>query len=348
MEKRGEVIIHRKALDSVPVSVIIPSYNTEKYIAKCLNSVISQSIPVEVILVDNDSSDKTLELSISILQKSEKDFIVLKNYSRGNVSLSRNLGIEYARGEYIYFLDSDDFLTHTDALKIAYEKAKDEQLDIVHFGFNRVTEKGRVILPYALLYGYVQNLTDGINALKMFLKGRIWFCIGNTIYRKDFIKTNNIKFTENCYVGEDQEFIIKALSHSEKVNSVRKTFVGYVIRKNSLSKISTDLFKAVETFERVKCYLKSNGMDEIIPMIDDYKIPYLIVRAFFKATRNTKFDAIERIFDDNPKYFDYLKKAKFGFDFYSIPTFIFSKLILTFPKFSYYFAKLTSIFLQIA
>jgi len=329
----------------VTVSVIIPTYNSEKYVEKCLQSVIMQTLEkIEIIVVDNVSSDRTVELVEALLSNSTRAYKIINNPKLG-VSYSRNIGLSVAKGEYIYFLDSDDYLTRNEALKTAYDLAKYENLDIVHFGFDRVNEDGKLIISYNRLYNYIESLTNGQAVLKEYLKSKIWFCVWNAIYKRETVQKNSITFVEDCFVGEDQEFVIKVLANSTNVLSIRTSFLNYVIRKDSLSKKAHEQFQAVDTFERVKKYLSMNnkGFEEIISIIDNHKIPYLIMRAIFKSVRSgISFEDIREIMNKNQRYIEYLKKARFGINLYYFSTYLTAKSFLILPRFSVAFMKILS------
>ena len=113
------------------VSVIIPVYNTEKYLRQCLDSVIHQSLrEIEIICVDDGSTDS----SARILEKYRAEDARIKMIHQGNAGLSaaRNTGLRAARGEYVYFIDSDDYV-ETNALEFVYKEAKRDRLDILFF-----------------------------------------------------------------------------------------------------------------------------------------------------------------------------------------------------------------------
>lgn len=322
----------------VTISVIIPTYNSEKYIEKCLQSVIEQTLEkIEVIVVDNVSNDRTVELAESLLSRSNRTYKIISNPKLG-VSYSRNIGLSMANGKYVYFLDSDDYLTNNEGLKTAYQLAESKKLDVVHFGFDRVDENANPISRYNRLYEYVKEVRDGNTILKEYLKGKIWFWIGNAIYKREIIQKNSITFVEGCFVGEDQEFIVKVLANSTSVLSIRTSLVNYVIRKNSLSKKTLELFQAVDTFERIKEYLNIHieDHDELISIIDNHKIPYLIMRAVFKSIRlGVGLDDIMEIMNKNPRYIKYLKNVKFGTNLYYFSTYISAKIFLLFPRLSF-------------
>jgi hypothetical protein len=250
-----------------------------------------------------------------------------------------------ANGEYVYFLDSDDYLTDNYALETVYNLAKSKNLDIVHFGFDRVNENGNIITRYNQMYKYVEYIGNIKKILKEYLLGNIWFWTGNAIYKREIIQKNFIMYVENCFVGEDQEYIIKVIANSMNVLSIKKSLVNYVIRKNSLSKKTLELFQAVDTFERIKEYLNIHFDDfyDLIFIIDNYKIPYLIMRAVFKSVKfGASLNDIMNKIDNNPKYINYLKNVKFSTNHYYFLSYISTKIFLLFPRFSFCIMKVFS------
>ena len=111
----------------IKVSVIIPMYNVEKYIGQCVESVCGQTLrELEVICIDDGSNDATAQVVESLREKDERVSLVVQRNQ--GVSASRNAGLKLARGEYISFLDSDDYLKEN-ALEILYAEAKEKELD---------------------------------------------------------------------------------------------------------------------------------------------------------------------------------------------------------------------------
>jgi glycosyltransferase involved in cell wall biosynthesis len=329
----------------IAISIIIPTYNSEKYIEKCIQSVIRQTLEkIEILIVDNVSNDQTVKLAESLLLNSNRIFKIISNPKLG-VSCSRNIGLSMANGEYVYFLDSDDYLTDNYALETVYNLAKSKNLDIVHFGFDRVNENGNIITRYNQMYKYVEYIGNIKKILKEYLLGNIWFWTGNAIYKREIIQKNFIMYVENCFVGEDQEYIIKVIANSMNVLSIKKSLVNYVIRKNSLSKKTLELFQAVDTFERIKEYLNIHFDDfyDLIFIIDNYKIPYLIMRAVFKSVKfGASLNDIMNKIDNNPKYINYLKNVKFSTNHYYFLSYISTKIFLLFPRFSFCIMKVFS------
>ncbi|WP_309574196.1 glycosyltransferase family 2 protein [Candidatus Bacteroides intestinigallinarum] len=115
--------------NKIKVSIVIPVYNTEKYVRQAVESVMSQTLKeLEIIIINDGSSDKSLD----ILQKLSNTDNRIRVYSQLNQgqSVARNTGISHAHGEYIYFMDSDDLL-EKDAMELCYYKCKEAQLDFV-------------------------------------------------------------------------------------------------------------------------------------------------------------------------------------------------------------------------
>ena len=126
------------------VSVIIPVYNSEKYIEKCINSVLEQDYQeFELILINDGSKDGSLKI-LERYKEKYKEKIVLVNQENCGVSKTRNNAIQIANGEYIMFMDNDDFIDK-DYIKTYIEEIEKEDLDVVIGGYRRPNEKGKVI-----------------------------------------------------------------------------------------------------------------------------------------------------------------------------------------------------------
>ena len=131
-------------MSQIKVSVIIPVYNTEKYLVKCLVSVLNQSLrEIEIICINDCSTDNSDEI-INKFQKQDSRIIYKKNNNNKGLSISRNIGIECARGRYIFFLDSDDYIKEN-TLEELYYKAYEYNLDILYFGFNEIQINGEKV-----------------------------------------------------------------------------------------------------------------------------------------------------------------------------------------------------------
>ena len=120
-----------KSIDNPKVSVIIPVYNTGKYVEEAVCSIMNQTLSeLEIIIVNDGSTDDSLQI-VTCLQKEDSRIIIHSQENKG-LSAARNKGLKYASGDYIYFMDSDDILNRN-ALKTCFDKCSSENLDFVYF-----------------------------------------------------------------------------------------------------------------------------------------------------------------------------------------------------------------------
>lgn len=198
------------------VSVIIPAYNAEKTIAKSIESVLNQKLKgIEIIVVNDGSTDKTYEVA----KRYENSNVEVLNKENGGVSTARNAGIDAADGEYIAFLDSDDYYD-TDAITKMYDIAKESKLDIVSCGH---AEKN------ATLYGGNDQTFDdfiattnkeiGQHYLDLFPKSA---CM--KLFRTAIIKKYKIRFDEGMSLGEDLYFTWSILPYVSRTGGVGSVF----------------------------------------------------------------------------------------------------------------------------
>lgn len=242
------------------VSLIIPVYNVENYIEKCLKSVVNQTLKdMEVIIVNDGSKD-------SSKQKIEK---YLKKYPRikylekenGGLSDARNYGMQYATGEYIAFLDSDDYVEET-MYEEMYNVAQKEAADMVECNF---------------IWEYPDKKREDIGAVynskrEMVEKARVvaW----NKLIKRELLEKTGVKFPIGLRY-EDVEFFYKLVPYLEKVSFVKKCFVHYIQRGNSIANTQNIRTKEIFTvLQNVISYYRENGF------YDEYKdeLEFIYVR----------------------------------------------------------------------
>ena len=219
------------------ISIIVPVYNVEKYIAKCLKSLTLQTLQgIEIIIVNDGSLDR----SIDIIEKYVKENPTkIKYYEKknGGLSSARNYGIEYATGEYIAFLDSDDYV-EINMYEEMYNLAKKENADMVECDFIWEWEYGKKVYDKRREYKTKEDIMK---------KPRVvaW----NKIYKREILNKNKIRFPEGL-IYEDMEFFYKLLPHLNKISYINKYFVHYIQRKDSISNKQTkkieDIFKILD------------------------------------------------------------------------------------------------------
>ena len=178
------------------LSVIVPVYNGEQYIEECLRSIMNQSYKdLQIIVVNDGSTDSTKIIIEKIMVEDCR--INLVNQRNNGVSSARNLGIEYAREEFITFVDCDDTLD-LDMYEILMKYTKTSDFDIIHCGYKRISKNGikEVSGSSKVL---IQNSYE---ALECILKGKVFVAsLWNKIYRKSLF--NGIKFDESIKINED-------------------------------------------------------------------------------------------------------------------------------------------------
>lgn len=202
------------------ISVIVPVYNTENYLRECFDSLVSQTYKnIEFIIVNDGSKDNSIKI---INEYSEKypNFKVINQENRG-YSGARNSGLKIAEGDYIGFVDSDDYISPVMFEKMA-QAAEKEQSDIVSCGFFRVFDNKKVKDSNELYVSLLSKEKENIPEL-LLDHAFVW----NRIYRKKMLEENNIIFPYDIDFGEDIFFHKKALIFAKKVSYIRDVLYYY-------------------------------------------------------------------------------------------------------------------------
>ncbi len=215
------------------VSVIIPVYNVENYLARCLDSVLGQTLKdIEIICVNDGSTDKSVE----ILQKYAKKDARIKvvNQKKEGVSVARNTGIVNATGEYIAFLDSDDFVD-LDFYEKLFNNIEIQKADIACASIIRENEKKKTCLVDYTKVEVSHNTTEKFLLAHSPKYNFVW----NKLYRRKFLVNNNLKFVVGM-IYEDMCFTPDVLETSGCLITVPNTYYHYWKTPNSLIKRDSD------------------------------------------------------------------------------------------------------------
>lgn len=231
------------------VSVIVPVYNVENYIDRCLNSLVNQTLhDIEIIVVNDGSTDN----SINIIKKYQNEYankVKCVEKENGGLSDARNYGMKFATGDYIAFLDSDDYVDTTIYEKM-YNKAVEENCDFVEcdfiwkYGNNEVKDYGEIYK----------------NKHEMLEKARVvaW----NKLIKRDLIVRAGIEFPKGLRY-EDVEFFYKLLPFIGKFGFVKEYLIYYVQRENSIANTQNERTKEMFTvLDNVLNYYRENGLYE--------------------------------------------------------------------------------------
>lgn len=255
------------------ISVIVPFYNVEKYIEKCLETLVNQTLEdIEIILVNDGSKDKSDVVAKKFLNKYPEKIIYLEK-ENGGLSDARNFGISYARGEYVAFLDSDDYVEY-DMYEKMYRVAQKENSDMVECDFyweyqNKIKED----------IGEIYN-----NKLEMLEKIRVvaW----NKLIKNEVLQKSKVQFPKG-YRYEDVEFTYKLIPYLEKVSFVKEPFIHYVQRSNSISNSQNEKNKDIfEVLEHVIDYYKEKGIyNEYKSQLEYIYTRYLLCSSFLRIVK---------------------------------------------------------------
>lgn len=211
-------------------SIIIPVYNVEKYITKCLESIEKQTYKsYEVIIVNDGTKDNSQKIIDDFVSKHSENF---KSYIKENGGLSdaRNYGIEKAKGEYIVFLDADDYIDEKLLEEINAKIENDKDIDLIKVPINTISEDGKITNTEII----EEKILSGQELFIYLRKKRI--CIEpawSYVVKVEYWKKNNFKFPVGK-LHEDFATILILLIKAKKISIVSKTYYNYLIRENSI------------------------------------------------------------------------------------------------------------------
>ena len=230
------------------VSVIIPVYNVENYVAECLESVCDQTLrDIEIICINDAATDGSREV-VRKFAESDPRIRLYDNEKNLGLASTRNRGLESARGEYIYFLDSDDMIEKT-SLEELYSAAESDRLDAAVFAARFIYEDESLRPNFshnpAVFKGEYPDVMSGRQLYKKWMA--IWDWMPSQpryFYRRSFLKDNNIRFIDGM-LHEDETFAFEVLMNAERMRVIPKE---YFIRRFRTSSImsSTPTMKNVE------------------------------------------------------------------------------------------------------
>jgi len=240
------------------ISIIIPVYNAENYIEKCLDKVLQIPIEKEVIVINDGSKDETLNKA----KKYTKDIILLNNKQNKGVSYSRNLGIKKSTQKYLTFLDVDDDFEEDILLKMI-EKIEKEQSDIVVANYDEINIKTKKVTQSK--YTYKDDSYDSSCLLPSYLTDKISPAIWDKVYNTDFIK--KISFDPTLQVGEDILFCLEAFSQAKKITLLNEVYYHYYQNDTSVMHQVND--KLLQ-FSRVTEQITSIAKEELNKFPKEY------------------------------------------------------------------------------
>ncbi|MBU3188428.1 glycosyltransferase [Clostridium bowmanii] len=276
-------------LSEIKVSIIIPVYNVEDYIEKCLSSAVGQTlIGIEIIVVNDGSTDESMKI-VDIFENRHSNIRVI-NQENGGLSFARNSGITIARGKYIAFIDSDDYIDET-MIKTMYNSAEDGKLDLVACNLTKVDDTGKVI-------GEEKNAIDcnctydKVEGTREYLLNNIPSYAWNKLYRRTLFIDNKISYPVGR-LYEDIGTTFELLFNAHRIGFINESLYFYVQREGAITKVPT--YKAggdiINTVDEIKSTLSKS---EIYYKYDEafkvFSLKYLFLAnvLFYKRYSITK------------------------------------------------------------
>ena len=242
-DTQAKILIQNKVNYTPKVSVIIPVYNVEEYLRECLDSVVNQTLKeIEIICVDDGSTDNSLEI-LKEYAKKDNRISVLTQENSGS-GKSRNNGINNAKGEFIAFMDSDDFYPSHNTLENMYTKACKYNVNICGGSLNQLKEGKIITDPKLFEEGYTFKKEGVINYQDYQFDYGYW----RFIYKRQFLRENQLYFPDYLR-QQDPPFFIKAMATAQRFYALAEaTYVYRVSHKNIqwTERKVVDMFKGIE------------------------------------------------------------------------------------------------------
>ena len=245
-------------------SVILPIYKVEKYLRECVDSILNQTFgDYELILVDDGSPDASGAICDDYAKKDARIKVIHKK--NGGLSDARNAGFEIARGEYVVFIDSDDYVTDADFLKKISEKIDERGSDIILYKYSKLYDETKKMDPPTFSLGFADGITDSDELLYELVKrdayyGMAWI----KAFRREVAVNGNVKF-EKGLLGEDMDWYFGLLLHSQGISAIDESFIAYRQREGSITathkiKNLTDFIYILEKWHGI---IKSADIKEV-------------------------------------------------------------------------------------
>lgn len=224
------------------VSVIVPCYDVEVYLDRCMASLLIQTLSdIEIIMVDDGSPDRVPLMCDEYAQKDSRIKVIHK--SNGGLGYARNSGLDLATGEYVVFIDSDDYID-SDALEKLYVEAREKQVDAVFSGFYVQNKQGgweehiEYSAPQVMLGTEINEFKLGMIASAPHdkVERHYWVSVWHALYNRSLIEKHHIRFvSERDYAAEDIPFQVQFLSYARKVSYLPECFYHYCTNGASLT-----------------------------------------------------------------------------------------------------------------
>ena len=255
----------------IKVSVVMPIYNAGDYLTRAIGDILQQTLPeLELICVNDGSTDNSLSIIKSFMKKDQR--IKLINQQNAGTSVARNVGIEAAVGQYIIFLDADDFY-EKDLLKQLYEAAEKDSLDVAVARFDIYNDnQNKYSLPMEEPHSgiFVDGSVSSKNEYPDFILSSTTGYVWNKLFRTTFVKNMELAFDPELYVFEDVCFVCSALALAERVAKIDDILIHHrVYSEQSRARLFRKYYSQVPVvYKKLKDFLMQRGL--YIPLKKGY------------------------------------------------------------------------------
>ncbi len=240
----------------IKVSVIIPVFNVEKYLNQCLDSVCAQTLKdIEIICINDGSTDNSYNLLCEYAKLDSR--IIIVNQNNKGVSSARNAGVKLAKGEFLCFIDSDDYVD-SDYLEKLYQSAVTNNCEIACSGFIKVSGIRKSVKKEISKVAVLKNISEKIEIEQIPKHNYIW----NKIFLRRSFTNNNFKFVEGRFF-EDIEIVIKILNTMGDMVTVPDVYYYYrknpdsIVHRQNIKK-KQDYYWAISEFQK---YINENNIE---------------------------------------------------------------------------------------
>lgn len=322
------------------ISVIIPVYNVEKYLDQCIQSIIQQTYKdLEIILVDDGSKDQSGTICDRYASIDQRIKVIHK--SNGGLSNARNTGLQEASGDYVLFVDSDDYYEKKDGIEILLQSIINHPVDILNFHFKKYIEDKE---QYQIVFNEIS--TDELYAIKNYEDQLAWMMKNsqyissacNKLIKRQLLIENHLFFEEGV-LSEDIEWSIKLMIIARSMGISNLDFYVYRQREDSIThsvsdKHIQDLFQIIDKSNELINKLSNKKIKESCYHYLSFQYGTLLINIHYasKKIRNMYYDKIKKYsyilayHCDNRIKILYYIKCIFGFRTLYLATSIFSKV----------------------
>lgn len=285
---------------SPKISIIVPVYKVEEYLSKCIESIILQTyINWELLLVDDGSPDRSGQICDEYAEKDTRIRVFHKD--NAGVSSARNFGLDSAKGEFVMFVDSDDWIS-TDCLQVCVDEIEKDKLDALQFGFISVTD--------GLENSCVKTSTIPLSGEKYIQNNSFNVCAGGGIYKREIIEEQKLRFPEELKLAEDQIFVLSFFKNARCIKYLDQGLYYYLQREDSAvhNQKSKDMLLSCKylislsnDYPAAKAHIDNMIVLFIIEMLKNNDVPYRTLGKLYKSQCVDKVTDGSRIYQIFPK-----------------------------------------------